>query len=156
MKFNVKQAYKKINAKEIKKVEKKGYYLNAVISLLQPDESLPHNFIFTFLNQKDNLIIQIIVDSDSVEIKKPSKATKPTTEKLNFGKIKVFHKSVLKKAFKEFKKINEPLSQTILALEKKEWKVTFITKLLNVFIVHIDATNGNIKKTHKVSLVSSK
>jgi len=155
MKLTVKQAYERIDKKNIADFEKKGYYLNAVISILPSEKKEPQNFIFTFLHPKTNMIIQVIVDDKKVEVKKAAKAGIPTLEKLDLKKLKVFHKTIIKKSLEIYKKnIKEAFSQMILALERREWKVTFITKTLNVFIITFDMSTGKMKTTKKESLIS--
>jgi hypothetical protein len=155
VKLTVKQAYERIDKKKIESFEKKGYYLNAVISILPSEKREPQNFIFTFLYPKTNMIIQAIVDDKKVEIKKASKAGIPTLEKLDLKKLKVFHKTIIKKSLDIYKKnIKESFSQMILAVERHEWKVTFITKTLNVFIIVFDMSTGKMMSTKKESLIS--
>ena len=156
MKLSVQDAFKRISKKEIKKVEEKNYYLNAVVSILPPEKKIVTNFIFTYFNADKNEIIQILVDEKNVQIKPSAKATHPTTEKLDLNKLKVTHKKILKLALEIYKKhVQEPYSQIILALEKNEWKVSFITKALNVFIAHFDMQKGDVIKIHKESLLST-
>jgi len=156
MELTVQQAFEKIDKIDFEKIEKQGYYLNAALCVLRPETTDIHEFIFTFFNPEKNELIQVIVDDNTTAVKTSTQALKPTQKKLNLSKVKLHHDAILKIALEEFKKLNEPFSQIIIALENNEWKVTFITKMLNVFVVHLDTQTGEIKDSHKESLTAIK
>ena len=140
-------------SEELKEYEKKGYFLNSGISILEPGIVQIKQWIFTYYNPETNLVVEAIV-TDSVEVKEPAEATKPTNEHLAIDKIKTNSDKMLAKADLEFKKTKRPLSQVIVTItgEKPVWHMNFINKVLEIMIIDIDAETGNIIKSEVTPL----
>jgi hypothetical protein len=141
-----KEALKQVQKnKQIKEYEKKGYFLNSGISLLGPGSYEIKDWIFTYYNPAENKVVETAV-SDSVEVKEPAEPIKPTAEALGVKSIKTNSDKMMQKASAEFKKKQLPLSQTIVTVQGAEpkWSFNFITKVLEIVTIKIDAEKGNI------------
>jgi hypothetical protein len=154
--MNLKDAIKKVEStKEIKSVKEKGYFLNSGISILSPGMFEVEQWMFTFYQPDKNLVVEAVIDDESVTVKEGAEPTHPTKVPLNVKEIKTNANKMIAKARTAFKKYRHPLSQIILSVQEEEtttWRINFITKDLFVVTVRIDARNGKILETTQASL----
>ena len=70
--------------------------------------------------------------------------------------MKTNSEKMLEKANTEFKKHKQPPSQIILSIQNHEgqisWTISFITKLLYLIAIKIDAKTGKVISSEKTSL----
>ena len=70
-------------------------------------------------------------------------------------KVKASASRILKKGMKEFVKFKQPYNQIIITISGNPavWKINFVTKILSVVIVEIDAKNGKVLNSSIESLM---
>ena len=156
--YTLKQAVRKARKdSHIKSIEKRGYFFNSGFLMLQSNQTMWDKWILTFYNTGADRVIKVDVEKGKkpVEIGKPSKAANPTKQLLDLKKIKASASRILKKARKEFAKFKQPYNQVIITVsgDPPVWKINFVTKILSVVIVEIDAKNGKVLNSSIESLM---
>jgi len=150
-----KDALKRVEkTQEVKKAKKDNYFLNSGIAILPAGESVK-SWIFTYYNEKENKVIQAVVDANSIEFKEPATPIQPTKKELKPIEVKTNSDKILEKATIEFKKLREPLSEIIMSIQDNGelyWHVNFITKTLCIVSVFIDAKKGTIMRVERTNL----
>lgn len=146
--IKLKETIKKAEKDErVKDLRKKGYYLNSGISILKPDQMEIKDWILTYYNENENKVAEVLIGNDGIQLKEPATPMQPTKEELDLKDIKTNINNMFKKAKKEFKKFNKPLSQVIITVQKQgrvNFRFNFITKTLEIISITIDAKEGGI------------
>jgi len=80
----------------------------------------------------------------------------PTKEKLDLKEIKTSSSKMLEKARNDFKKYKQPVSQIIMAVQAEDdrpiWHVNFVTTMLYLVTVKLDAKKGAVISSEMHSL----
>lgn len=130
--------------------------MNSGISILGPDQSIISDWILTYYNPQKNEVVQVMVDGEEVEIKKPATPMKPTQHELKLGGIKTNSSKMLEKTRKEFLKMDKPLSQVIITVQDEgdfiTWKINFITQTLEIVSFKVDTKTGKILESETIPL----
>jgi hypothetical protein len=141
--------------KEIKKFKAEKYFLNSAMSVLEPGKEEMERWTLTYYNEKENSVVQVFVSEAELELKPPATPMNPTKQPLMMKRIKTNPEKVIQKAKEEFQKYKQPLSQIILSIQNDDgevWRIGFVTKLLTVVLVRIDAQTGKILSSEMHSL----
>lgn len=142
---------------DIKALIGEGYFLNSGMAFLEAADDEVTVWNLTYYEPTGNHIAQIVVEDDSASIKEKGTPIHPTKLELKLSDIKTDNVKMIKKARTEFKKYNQPISQIILSLQregekKTTWKVNFITKMLFLISITLDAKTGKILSSESHSL----
>lgn len=156
--FTLKQAARKARKDEhVKNIEKRGYFLNSGLLMLQPAQETWEKWTLTFYNTDADRVIGVDVGKGkkAVIVGRPAKASNPTKTALELKNVKTSAKRILKKATKEFEKFKQPLNQTIVTIsgDPPAWKINFITKVLRIIAVEVDAKNAKILNSNSESIL---
>ena len=135
-------------SEEVKGLRKKGCFLNSAIAFLEPAEKKIKVWNLLYYCQQDNQVTQMVVDEDNTFVKEKGTPVNPTTEPLDLKEIKTNSEKMLEKANKEFAKYKQPLSQIIVSVLKEGdrtvWKINYITKMLFLITISLDAKTGEL------------
>jgi hypothetical protein len=141
---------------DINRLKKDGYFLNSGMAFLDGAANKVEKWTLTYYNAGLNKVAQIIVDEGSAIVKEIGTPMHPTKEQLKPGDIKTSSEKMLEKATAEFKKHNQPASQIIMSIQNEGsqiiWSISFITKLLFLISIKIDAKTGEVISSQKTSL----
>lgn len=109
MSETLKNAIKKAKLdKRVVDLEKNGYFLNSGISILKPDRMDIVDWILTFYNPSKEEIVEVLADSEGLQIKEPAKPMRPTNKELKVEEIRTNADKMLEKAHSEFMKFKSP------------------------------------------------
>ena len=141
---------------EIKKLKQEGYFLNSGMAFLDAANMGIGKWTLTYYSAELNQVAQVVVDKDAVLLKEIGTPMQPSKNELKIADIKTSSEKMLEKASAEFKKHKQPPSQIIMSIQNHDgrisWTVSFITKLLYLVAVKIDAKTGEIISSEKTSL----
>ena len=143
-------------SKDVKGLLKNGYFLNSGMAFLEPLDTDVEKWTLTFYNPAKNIVAQVEVDVDTVALGEKGTPIHPTAEKLDLKEIKTSSAKMLEKARGDFKKYKQPVSQIILTIQveggRHLWHVNFVTTMLYLITVKLDAKKGGILSSEMHSL----
>ena len=142
----------------VKSLSGKNYFLNAGISILPPNSKEIIDWILTYYNDEENLIIQVVISDGEVKVSEAAEPMNPSKIPLDVKKIKTNDQKMLEKASAKFAEFKKPLSQVIVLLRQEEkpfWRFSFVTKTLEVVTIEIDAEKGEITKAEASPLTKA-
>jgi hypothetical protein len=141
---------------QVKELKKNGYFLNSAMAFLEPEDKEVAAWDLIYYDIKTNQVAQIVIDKDAVFLKEKGTPIHPTKEALDLKEIKTNSGKMLEKASKEFSKYKQPISQIIMTVQKEGgktvWKINYITKMLYLIAVTIDAKTGKILSSEQHNL----
>lgn len=143
---------------EVKALVKDGFFLNSGMAFIEAADGEVDVWNLTYYEPTGNVIVQVVVEGDSVMIKERGTPMKPTKLELKMADVKTNNVKMLEKARAELTKYKQPVSQIILSLQRDQpkrttWRINFITKTLFLVTVTIDAKTGKILSSQMQNLV---
>jgi len=143
-------------SKDVKELLQNGYFLNSGMAFLEPLDKDVKKWVLTFYNPEKNVVAQAEVDGDIVTMGESGTPMRPTKEKLDPKEIKTSSSKMLEKARNDFKKYKQPVSQIIMAVQAEDdrpiWHVNFVTTMLYLVTVKLDAKKGAVISSEMHSL----
>jgi len=143
-------------SKDVKELMREGYFLNSGMAFLGPLDKDVEKWTLTFYNPAKNIVTQVEVDGDIVTVGEGGTPIHPTKEKLDPKEIKTSSVKMLDKARNDSKRYKQPVSQIIMTIQseggKHLWHVNFVTTMLYLITVTLDAKKGNILSSEMHSL----
>jgi hypothetical protein len=143
-------------SKDVKGLIQEGYFLNSGMAFLEPLDKDVEKWTLTFYNPAKNIVAQVEVDEAIVTLGERGTPIHPTKDKLDPKEIKTSSAKMLEKARNDFKRYKQPISQIIMAIQseggKHLWHVNFVTTMLYLITVTLDAKKGNILSSEMHSL----
>ncbi len=143
-------------SKDVKELLQRGYFLNSGMAFLEPLDKDPKKWTLTYYDQAKNTVVQVEVDGDIVTLIDKGTPIRPTKEKLDIREVKTSSAKMLEKARNDFKKYKQPISQILLSIQTEDdrpiWRVNFVTTLLYLITVKLDAKKGDILSSEMHSL----
>jgi hypothetical protein len=141
---------------DIRGLKNEGFFLNSAMAFLEPADNNVGVWNLTYYEAKSNQVAQIVVEKESVYIKERGTPMNPTKQVLDLMSIKTSEDKMLAKAQKEFGKYKQPVSQVIINLvsenDMTQWKINFITKMLYLITIILDAKTGELLSSSMHSL----
>jgi len=141
---------------DVKKLSKDGYYLNSAMAFLESGDKDASIWDLVYYEPTANKSAQIVVENGEIFLKEIGTPVKPTKETLTLSEVKTSSEKMLTKAGIEFQKYKQPLSQIILTIQKEGdktvWKVNYITKMLYLVSIALDAKTGDLLSSEMHSL----
>jgi len=128
---------------KVKEMEKKGYFLNSGTCIMPANDQETKEWIISYYSPSDNKVFTVSVGA-STRVGEPADPNRPSTEKLDIGKLEADAKTVLQNATKEFITYGHPLSQTIMNVQNSGWTVNFITRTLQLVSVTVGTKEGKV------------
>lgn len=144
-----KEAEKDENINEI--IEKGGYLCSAYTFVKRDEEIGGWNLNYYDPAEKNTTNISINEKGSETGFAQEPFRRKPP-QKLDIDEVEISSDKALEIADKEEKqKYGKPVEKILLSLQKSTkgevWKITFITKVLSIILVEIDAGTGEIIKS---------
>ncbi len=143
----------------IQKIIKKKGFLCAAYVTLKPEQEIIESWELGYYDPEAKKITPVSVTDDFIKV---GEADSPLEGKLHeelSSNVTIPSAEALKAGKLEAAKHKIPVQSIMLSLRKKddalEWNVIFITKLMSILIVRIDAEDGKIKEAVLESLVSN-
>jgi len=143
-------------SKDIKELLQDGYFLNSGMAFLEPMDKDAEKWTLTYYNPIKNIVAQVEVNETIVAVGERGTPIHPTKEKLDLKEVKTSSAKMLEKARNDFKKYKQPVSQILMSIQTEGgrpiWRVNFITTMLHLITVTLDAKKGNILSSEMHSL----
>ena len=143
-------------SKDIKELLQDGYFLNSGMAFLEPMDKDAEKWTLTYYNPIKNIVAQVEVNETIVAVGERGTPIHPTKEKLDLKEVKTSSAKMLEKARNDFKKYKQPISQILMSIQTEGgrpiWRVNFITTMLHLITVTLDAKKGNILSSEMHSL----
>jgi len=143
-------------SKDIKELLQEGYFLNSGMAFLEPMDKDSEKWTLTYYNQVKNIVAQVEVEGDIATVGERGTPIHPTKEKLGIKEVKTSSAKMLEKARNDFKKYKQPVSQILMSIQTEGgrpiWRVNFVTTMLYLITVRLDAKKGDILSSEKHSL----
>lgn len=144
----------------IQGILKKGGFLCAAYVTLKPDQVEITGWELGYYDIKSNLITPVTVTDDFVKVGEADYPMEGRVHEVLRGDVTIPSKEALRMGKELANKHQLPIQSIMLSLRKKEegfeWTVVFITQLMSIIIVRIDAEDGKIKEDSVESLVANK
>lgn len=139
---------------------KKEGFLCAAYVTLKPEQDEIHGWELGYYDPKSNLITPVTVTGDFVKVGDADYPMEGRVHEALRGDVTIPSKEALRMGKEMAIKHQLPIQSIMLSLRKKEdgfeWTVVFITQLMSIIIVRIDAEDGKIKEDSVESLVANK
>ena len=143
-------------SRDVKELLQDGYFLNSGMAFLEPLDKDAGKWTLTFYHSGKNAVVQAEVDGETVNLGEKGTPMHPTKERLDLRELKTSSAKMLEKARADFKKYKQPISQILISIQmeggKPTWRVNFVTTLLYLITVKLDAKKGNILSSEMHSL----
>jgi len=143
-------------SKDIKELLQDGYFLNSGMAFLEPMDKDAEKWTLTYYNPIKNIVAQVEVDETIVAVGERGTPIHPTKERLDIKEVKTSSAKMLEKARNDFKKYKQPVSQILMSIQTEGdrpiWRVNFVTTLLYLITVRLDAKKGDILSSEMHSL----
>jgi hypothetical protein len=143
-------------SKDVKELLQDGYFLNSGMAFLEPLDKDSEKWTLTYYNPVKNVVVQVEVEDDTVTLTERGTPIHPTKEKLDLKEVKTSSAKMLEKARNDFKKYKQPISQILMSIQTEGgrpiWRVNFITTMLHLITITLDAKKGNILSSEMHSL----
>lgn len=143
--------------------ELKGTYLCSALALAEDkDEQTISTWELSYYNKKEKKITQVSAKGRSVSVQATGDPTKPgEIEKLDIHSVKVDAMAALHNARELQKtKFMQPVQRIFLSLQvengKTIWSVSFISKLLSIVNIKLDAKTGDVLSSSLKSFLHGK
>ncbi len=143
-------------SKGVKELLQEGYFLNSGMAFLEPLDKDSEKWTLTYYNQAKNIVAQVEVEGDTVTLGERGTPIHPTKDKLDLKEVKTSSAKMLEKARIDFKKYKQPISQILMSIQTEGdrpiWRVNFVTTMLYLITVKLDAKKGDILSSEMHSL----
>lgn len=150
----IKEAEKEGVVKDI--LGRKGYLCSAYV-MLRPGEEID-GWELGFYDPPNGKITPVSV-GETVKVGEPDEPLRPDIHTELKGSVRIPSAKALAAAKKEAEKHSLPIERIIFSLRKREcfeWSAIFITRVVSMITVRIDAESGEVLENSVESLLSGK
>ncbi|MBI5355625.1 MAG: hypothetical protein HZB68_04185 [Candidatus Aenigmarchaeota archaeon] len=144
----------------IQGILKKDGFLCAAYVTLKPDQDEIKGWELGYYDPQTNQITPVTVTDDFVNVGESDYPMEGRVHEVLKGNVAIPSKEALRMGKEVAGKHQLPIQSIMLSLRKKEdgfeWTVVFITQIMSIIIVRIDAEDGKIKEDSVESLVANK